>query len=317
MDPSSEEKRVARTGLRLWLPTLGSLLSASGKAWLTHRAPSKGAALAFYMLFSMAPILVLVMAIAGHFFGSLAIQGEIFAQLHGLLGPTGALAVQALLADAHLPGSGHMASWMALVLLGMGATSVFAELKDSLDDLWNVEPGVNSGLLALIRARILSFSLILVLAFLLLITMVVNAVLALAMRFWSNHWPLVLPLVSGLSQVLTFTVITFLFAVISKVLPEAKLSWRDVAIGSATTAALFTLGKHLIGAYLGTSALGSSYGAAGALVAVLVWVYYSAQIFFLGAALTREFALTHGSLRSLSPRHVPEPPSAPLRNLAE
>ncbi|MDP2876824.1 MAG: YihY/virulence factor BrkB family protein [Holophaga sp.] len=275
---------------------LGGLWLASMKAWFDHRAPSKGAALAFYTLFSMAPILVLVVGVVGYFLGHQAVQGELFDQLKGILGSAGAMAVQSLVADAHMPGTGRTATGLATVLLLIGATSVFAELKDSLDEIWNIHTPVPTGIMAIIRSRILSFGLVLVVAFLLLVTLVVDAAMALAAKLWVGLWTQAFPLFAFLSQVFSFLVISCLFAVIFKMLPEVKLSWRDVSIGAFSTAALFNLGKYLIGAYLGNSAVGSSFGAAGSVAALLIWVYYSAQIFFLGAEFTREYALTYGSL---------------------
>jgi membrane protein len=284
------------------------------KAWIRHRAPSKGAALAFYTLFSMAPIMVLVTAIVGYFLGRQAIQGEIFAQLKGLLGVTSASAIQSLIINAHLPGTGRVATGLATLLLVVGTTSVFAELKDSLDDIWNVQAPVPTGIVAVLRARLLSFSLVLVLAFLLLVTLMVDAVLALAAHHWEGYWSQTLPLVSSLSGLFTFAVIICLFAVIYKMLPEVKLSWSDVAVGALTTAVLFSLGKYLIGVYLGNNAVASSYGAAGSMAVLLIWVYYSAQIFFLGAEITREFALTFGSLRERGRHEMPSMPQAPIRS---
>ena len=277
--------------------SLWGLMLASMKAWVYHRAPSKGAALAFYTLFSMAPILVLAVALAGYFLGEQAVQGALFDQLKGLLGNTGAMAIQTLVADAHLPGSGSAATWFASLLLAVGATSVFAELKDSLDDIWNVQTPVPTGVLAVLRGRVLSFGLVMVLSFLLLVTLVVDAALALAAHFWEGLWTHSLMVFSLFSQVFTFAVISCLFALIYKMLPEVTLSWRDVSIGALSTAVLFCLGKYLIGIYLGNSAISSSLGAAGSAAALLIWVYYSAQIFFLGAEITREYALTFGSLR--------------------
>lgn len=276
---------------------VGRLVLAALRAWAQHRAPSKGAALAFYALFSMAPILVLVMGIAGSFLGSQAVEGELFAQLKGFLGPVGALAVQSMVADAHLPGSGHMATWLASILLVVGATSLFVELKDSLDDIWNVQAPVPTGFKALLQGRLLSFCLVMVLTLLLLAILMVHATLALAGTLWAGHWTPTPTLVSGLSHLFSFAVTAGLFGVIYKMLPEVKLSWRDVAIGALCTSALFSLGNQLIGAYLVHSAVGSSFGAAGSVAALLVWIYYSAQVFFLGAEFTREFALSFGSLR--------------------
>ena len=286
------------------------LVLAAMKAWVAHRAPSKGAALAFYTLFSMAPILIVVMAVAGAVLGPQAVQGELFHQMQGLLGRTGALAIQALVADAHLPGSGHTATGIAALLLVVGATSVFVELKDSLDDLWSITAPTPTGLLALLRGRVLSFGLVLVLSFLTLVSLLMNTALAMAARFWEGFWVQGLPLLTGLAQAFTFAVIAALFAVVYKMLPEVKLSWHDVAVGALSTAILFSLGKHLIGLYLGNSAVGSSFGAAGSLAAVLIWVYYSAQIFFFGAELTREYALAFGSLSRPPAQAQPAPVDA-------
>jgi membrane protein len=245
----------------------------------------------------MAPILVLVMGIAGSILGSQAVEGELYAQLKDFLGPIGALAVQSMVADAHLPGSGHLATWLASILLVVGATSLFVELKDSLDDIWNVQAPVPTGFKALLQGRLLSFCLVMVLALLLLGILLVHASLSLAGTLWAGHWTPAPALVSGVSHLFTFAVIASLFGVIYKMLPEADLSWSDVAIGALATAALFSLGNQLIAAYLVNSAVGSSFGAAGSVAALLVWVYYSAQVFFLGAEFTREFALSFGSLR--------------------
>lgn len=262
-----------------------------------QRAGSKGAALAFYTLFSMAPVLILVVSIAGAIFGEKAAQGEIFNQLNGLVGPTGAEAIQLLLASAHNSPSGVMATLLATVLMMIGATTVFSELKDSLDELWYVPLARQTGLVSFIRTRILSFGLILVLAFLLLVSLVISAILQLLENYWSGIWINIAYVVSPVSQIFSFLVITCLFASIYKLLPNIKISWHDVWIGALGTAALFVLGKYLIGAYIGNSGVASSYGAAGSVIALLLWVYYSAQIFFFGAEFTRQYALWYGSLR--------------------
>jgi membrane protein len=283
---------------------LGGVFLEALKACFSHRASSKAAALAFYTLFSMAPILVLVIAVAGSLFGEQAAQGEIFAQMKALVGPVGATAIQKLVAGARLPGAGRTATTIALLLLAVGATSMFAELKDSLDEIWKVQVPVPTGVLAVLRARMLSFGLVLALSFLLLASLVVNAALAVLARFWAELWSSSFGLFSGLSSLFTYTVIACLFAVIYKMLPEVALSWRDVAIGALCTAILFGLGKYAIGVYLGSSAISTSYGAAGSVAALLIWVYYSAQIFFLGAEFTRIYALAYGSLRAREPAPV-------------
>lgn len=269
--------------------------------WISQRAASKGAALAFYTLFSMAPMLVLVIAIAGAVFGTQAAQGEIFTQLHGLVGDNGAQAIQSLLASARNPASGTIATVIATLVLLVGATTVFSELKDSLDEIWRVPKTRESGLLSVLRARLLSFGLILVLAFLLLVSLVVSAALAVLERYWGGLWQEAAVVIGPLSSLFSFLVIAALFAIIYKMLPQIHLSWRDVMIGALGTAALFAIGKSLIGIYLGNSAIANSFGAAGSVAALLLWVYYSAQIFFLGAEFTRQYALWFGSLRDRNP----------------
>ncbi|WP_062113356.1 YihY/virulence factor BrkB family protein [Collimonas pratensis] len=275
-----------------------AMLASTLNEWFKQRSGSKGAALAFYTLFSMAPMLILVIAIAGAVFGEQAARGEIFGQLSGLIGSTGADAIQLLLAAAHKNQSGPVAALIAVVVLLVGATTVFSELKDSLDEIWYVERTRQSGIMSLIRTRLLSFGLILVLAFLLLTSLVVSAALALLAKYLGGTWVSVTTIFSPLSQLFAFAVIASLFASIYKMLPQTKLPWRDVWIGSIGTAALFVLGKYLIGIYLGNSGVASSYGAAGSVIALLLWIYYSAQIFFFGAQFTRQYALFFGSLQA-------------------
>lgn len=274
-----------------------SVIRCSVSEWFAHRASSKGAALAFYTLFSMAPILILVIAIAGFFYGGAAARGELLAQLGGLVGPQGAEAVQLVLAGARNHEQGRWATLTAGVLLLFGATSVFAELKASLDEIWQVPPLKQDSFWDLLRTRLLSFGLVLVLAFLLMVSLVVNAALAVLEHYWGGIWKDAAYLLAPLAGAAGFVVITTLFAVIYKMLPRVHLSWRDVLIGALGTAALFSLGKYAIGVYIGNSGVAGSFGAAGSVIALLLWVYYSAQIFFLGAEFARQYALQMGSLR--------------------
>jgi membrane protein len=285
---------------------LGEVLVESLKGWIAHRAGSKGAALAFYTLFSMAPILILAIAAAGYFFGAASAQDEIFAQVEALVGPNGARTIQALLAGARDPGSGLAATLVAAILLLVGAASVFVELKASLDEIWGIEPPKGRAVIAFLRARLHSFGMVLVLAFLLLVSLVVSAAVAVLERYAGGMWSGSYDIFALLSSAIAFAVIASLFALIYKVLPEAPLSWGDVGIGAIFTAILFTVGKYAIGLYLGRGAIASSFGAAGSIVALLLWVYYSAQIFFLGAEFTRQYALRLGSLRQ-----SPPPPGVP------
>jgi membrane protein len=280
-----------------FLKELHVVVSCSVSEWFEHRASSKGAALAFYTLFSIAPILVLVIAIAGFFYGPDAARGDIMAQLRGLVGPQGAEAIQLVLAGASNHEQGRWATIVATALLLFGATSVFAELKASLDEIWQIPVRKEKGYWDMLRTRLLSFSLVLVLAFLLMVSLVVNAALAIVQRFMEGRWHDAVFFFSILAGLISYAVIAALFAVIYKMLPRIRLSWRDVIIGAVGTAALFSLGKYAIGVYIGNSGITSSFGAAGSVIALLLWVYYSAQIFFLGAEFARQYALKMGSLR--------------------
>lgn len=287
---------------KTWLNHLKGLTRVFVKSfnnWIDHRGASKGAALAFYTLFSLTPILILAIAVAGYFFGNDAAQGQIIHQIQGLVGRNGAQAIQALLAAARDPSGGLVATLIAILLLMIGATSVFTELKGSLDEMWGAQKSTLSPINILLKTRLLSFGLVLTLTFLLLISLVVNTLLTVLEHYVGGIWSSSALLFSSLSWLISFGVITCLFAVIYKMLPDAPLSWPDVIIGSVFTAGLFSFGKYLIGLYLGNSAIASSFGAAGSIIALLLWVYYSAQIFFLGAEFTRQYALCFGSMQRL------------------
>lgn len=281
----------------IFVQKIRTVIKCAISAWIDHRAASKGAALAFYTLFSMAPILLLVIAIAGFFYGTDAVQGAILVQLRGLVGGQGAEAIQLILAGASNHEQGRLATLIASALLLFGATSVFAELKASLDEIWQTPLAPEGGLWDILRTRLLSFGLILVLAFLLMVSLVVSAAMAVLERYWDGIWKDAAFLFGSLSGLIGFGVIATLFAVIYKMLPRVRLSWHDVTIGALGTAGLFALGKYAIGLYIGNSGVASSFGAAGSVIALLLWVYYSAQIFFLGAEFTRQYAVHMGSLR--------------------
>jgi len=289
-----------------WLPYSRELIRVMRCAvteWLEHRAASKGAALAFYTLFSLAPILVMVIAIAGFFYGPEAAQGQLLNELRGLVGPQGAETIQAILAGARNKEDGLFATIVAGVLLLVGATSAFSELKDSLDEIWGVPPPKDAGFWDLVRTRLLSFGLILVLGFLLMVSLVISAAMGVVENFIGGMWKEAAVIMGWVASALGFLVIATLFGVIYKLLPRVHLSWHDVTIGALGTAAMFTLGKFLIGLYIGNSGAADSFGAAGSLIALLLWVYYSAQIFFFGAEFARQYALKLGSLKH-KPAHV-------------
>jgi len=273
------------------------VLLASLQGWVDHRGASKGAALAFYALFSMTPIMMLAIAVAGYFFGTEAAQGEVIAQLPVTVGPNGAKAIQALLAAAQDPDTGRKATIVAGILLLVAATSVFAELKESLDEMWGIPQPQHHAFLLLLRTRLLAFGLVLILALLLLVSLVCGAALSVLANFAGEIWGSSTHVFLVISSLLSFGLTAALFAVIYKMLPEAPPSWFDVWVGAVFTAGLFGFGKYMVGLYLSKTGVASSFGAAGSLIALLLWVYYSAQIFFLGAEFTRQFALQYGSFK--------------------
>jgi len=271
------------------------LVKKSVNAWIDDYAPSMGAAISYYTVFSIAPLMIIVIAVAGFVWGREAVQGEIVGQLSGMIGKQGAEGVQSLIESASQPTQGLVATAISIVVLIIGATTVFAELQSSLDRIWQVPqaPKVSS-IWAIVR-RLLSLGFILGLGFLLLVSLVTGAGLA-ALGTWINGlfpgWETLLVLINiGLSV----TIATVLFAMIFKVMPQAKIGWRDVWTGAVVTAVLFEAGKWLISLYIGKTSVTSSFAAAGSLVVLLVWVYYSAQIFLLGAEFTWVYANDHGS----------------------
>lgn len=273
------------------------LAKKSVSAWIDDYAPSMGAAISYYTVFSIAPLLIIVIAVAGFVWGREAVQGQIVDQLSGMIGKEGASGVQALIESANKPVHGLIATIISIGILILGATTVFAELQSSLDRIWNVPPEKKaSGLWATLRARVLSLGFILGLGFLLAVSLVFGAGVA-AFGSWVNGvlpgWEVALQLIN---IVISLAISTVLFAMIFKLMPQAKISWRDVWVGAVVTAVLFEVGKSLIGLYIGKSGVTSSFAAAGSLVVLLVWVYYSAQIFLLGAEFTWAYAHGHGSL---------------------
>jgi len=273
---------------------LWPLVKGAASSWLDDRAPSMGAALAYYMLFSIAPLLLIVISVAGLVFGQDAARGEIFAQLRLLMGDDGAAAVEGLLESLRRPGHGALGILLGAVALVVGATTVFAELQDAMDRIWRSPPPERSrGWLRLLRSRALSFAMVLAIGFLLIVSLVASAAIA-AWGRWFTDRELIGHL---LNEAVAFALATLAFALIYKILPRVRIRWHDVWIGAAVTAALFTLGKLLIGLYIGKSGIASGFGAASSVVVVLVWVYYSAQIFLLGAEFTRVYAEVYGSRR--------------------
>lgn len=287
---------VAALPHRNWLSQQLQMIKAAVKAWVDDYAPSMGAALSYYTLFSLAPMLIIVIAVAGMVFGQEAAQGEIVAQLRGIMGEEGAVAVEGMLKAAREPAKGLVATIVGIAILLLGATAIFGELQSALDRIWRVPaPKEVSGIWHLLRTRLLSFGLVLGLGFLMVVSLVVSAALAALDKWWGSWfdgWDVFLEI---LNFVVSFGILTLLFAMIYKIMPRANISWRDVWTGAAVTALLFTIGKVLIGLYLGKSSLASGFGAAGSLVVLIAWVYYSAQIFLFGAEYTWVYANRHGS----------------------
>ena len=294
----------------IWIRQQWQLIEAAVSAWVDDYAPSMGAALSYYTLFSLAPLLIIVIAVAGMVFGQDAAQGEIVAQLRGIMGDEGARAVEGLLKSVREPAKGVVATLAGIAILLLGATAIFGELQSALDRIWRVPALKKSGLWRLLRTRALSFGLVLGLGFLLVVSLVASAALAALGKWWGagfEGWGVVLEI---LNFVISFGIFTLLFATIYKVMPRARISWRDVWTGGAVTALLFTVGKVLIGLYLGKSSLASGFGAAGSFVVLLAWVYYSAQIFLLGAEYTWVYANRHGSrVQQAAPGEAPAVPA--------
>ena len=268
------------------------LVKRAFRGWSEDGANSMGAALAFYTLLSMAPLLVLVITMAGLFIGRDEAQQVLMTQLSGLLGDAGAEGIENVLQAAENREGGMVATVVSFLTLLLGATTVFAELKADLDRIWKTKAVKASGAWAFLRARLLSFGMVVTIGFLLLVSLAVSATISyMGSHFFADA--------AALMRVLEFLgsmiVTTILFAAIYKVLPSERIAWRDVWVGAAVTALLFWIGKFLIGLYIGHSAVASSFGAAGTVVVTIVWVYYSAQIFFLGAEFTREYSLSHGT----------------------
>jgi len=280
-------------------PGWWSMTRTAMKGWIDDGASSMGAALAFYTFFSMAPLLLIVISVAGLLLGREAAQGHLMDELGGLLGTQAAASIQTLVASASEPAESWWGTLIGLGVMVVGATTVFGEHESSLDRVWQVpQRPASNGLWALLRARVLSFGLILGLAFLLMVSLVLGALITAVGRWWHDtlgEWVL---LAQGLNLGLGFVITATIFAMIYKLMPRARVQWSDVWVGAGVTALLFSLGKALIGLYLGASGITSAYGAAGSLVLVLLWVYYSAQVFLLGAEFTWVYANARGSRSS-------------------
>lgn len=270
------------------------VVKTAGSEFLEDKAPRLGAALAYYAIFAMAPLLVIVIGIAGMIYGQEnQAQSHMIGQVESLVGEQGSEAVKTMLASANRGNSGLIGSILGIVMLLVGATGLFGQLQDALNTIWEVQPKPGGGVWAIVKTRFLSFTLILGVAFLLLVSLIISAALA-AMGSLLGDWQTGI-VGQIISIVVNLVVITLLFAMIFRYLPDAHVAWRDVWFGSIVTAILFVIGKSLIGIYLGSSGLASGYGAAGSLAVLLVWLYYSSQIFLFGGELTQAFARLRGA----------------------
>jgi membrane protein len=272
------------------------LIKETVEGYIEDEAMTRGAAIACYTMFSLAPLLVLAVAIAGIAFGEAAVREAVASQLVGLVGREGAAAIQALVGEEGLDGEtdgGGFAGLISLVILLITASAVFGELQASLNAIWKAEPRGLS-LSYLVRARLLSIGLVAATGFLLLVSLLAAAALAAIGTWASSNLPMAAPLLGAANFGVSFLLTALLFAAVYKVLPDRRLRWRDVGMGALCTALLFTIGKTLIGWYIGGSGIAARYGATGALIVVLVWVYYSAQVFLLGAEFTRAWTRRPG-----------------------
>lgn len=290
-----------------------ALFQETFKEWSEDKASRLAAALAYYTIFSIAPLLIIVIAIAGAVFGEEAARGEIVRQIQGLVGKDGAEFIQTAIQNANRPQTGTIASLISIVLLILGATGLFTELQDALNTIWEVKPKPGRGVKNIVRQRFLSFAMVLGIGFLLLVSLVISAALAAIVTYFSNLLPGVDFVWQIISFILSFSITTVLFGLIFKVLPDVKITWRDVLIGAMLTSLLFSIGRFLLGQYLGNSSFGSTYGAAGSLVVIIAWVYYAAQILFFGAEFTQVYSRRHGSGITPTKNAMPLADNTPAR----
>lgn len=278
---------------------VGSIIGQTLQRFTEERAHHLGAALAFYTMISLTPLLLVLVGVAGQVFGAEAARGEIVAQIEGAVGQEAAVLIENALRQAGEEEGGRTATLLGVLGLIVGATTVFAQLKMALNAIWGVEPPRGLGFVGSVKnflvTRVLVFAVLLGIGFLLLVSLVSSAMISAAAAYFNEFLPLPAGTLRLLNMGLSLVIITFVFAYLYRAVPDVRIRWNDVWVGAVVTAVLFTVGKELIGLYLGQSSVGSAYGAAGSLVVLLVWLYYSAQIFFLGAVLTRVYALHSGA----------------------
>jgi membrane protein len=279
-----------------WRPkVIYELLKKTYTDWSRDKAPRMGAALAYYTIFSLAPLLVIAIAIAGFVFGREAVEGRITYQIQGLVGSESARAVQTMIQSAHKPAHGVIATIFGVVILLVGASGVFTEMQDALNSIWKVDTTSKTGLWNMLKYRFLSFGMVLGIGFLLLVSLLLSAALAAVTTYASEILPIPPAALHAVDFLFSVLFIAALMALIFKFLPDAKIAWGDVWVGAALTSLLFTAGKFLIGFYIGKSVTMSAYGAAGSVVIMLTWIYYSAQLLYFGAEFTHVYSKEYGS----------------------
>ena len=271
------------------------LLKTTFNEWNEDKVPRLAAALAYYTAFSIAPLLIIVIAVAGLAFGREAARGQIVSQIEGQIGTETAEVIQTMIEATNKEDTGILATIIGVVAVILGAAGFFGQLQDALNTVWEVAPKPGGGIVGMLKSRFLSFTMVLGIGFLLIVSLLASTALSYVSNFVVGVMPGAEFLAQVLNFIISFLVITLLFAMIYKVLPDVVIAWKDVWIGAAITALLFTIGKFLLGLYLGSSSISSSYGAAGSLVVLLVWVYYSAQILLFGAEFTQVYARRYGS----------------------
>uniref|UniRef100_Q01ZF1 Putative ribonuclease BN n=1 Tax=Solibacter usitatus (strain Ellin6076) TaxID=234267 RepID=Q01ZF1_SOLUE len=288
-------RRLNATASELHMKRHLDLLKETYRQWSSHDAPAMGAAVAFYSLVSLAPLVILLVGICALVFGAAGAQAQLLEQFRGMVGDEGARAIRTVLTSAQKPATGVLASLFGLITLLLGASGVFIELRAALNKLWDAESGsIASGIWSFIKDRFLSIGMVLAIGFLLLVSLAISAGLGALGKFFGSLGFLPPVVWEAVNFVVSLGVVAGLFALILRFVPNIRLPWHDIGLGAVLTAVLFTIGKTAIGIYLGKAGVGSAYGAAGSLVLIIVWVYYSAQIFFFGAMFTRVYAQAHG-----------------------
>ena len=282
-------QRLSSYAQQLWI-----LLKDTYTEWSNDNASQLGAALAFYTIFSLAPILIIIVAIVGFILGKQSVHTYILGELSKFVGPQNADYVMSTIQSSYQAGSGLRATIVAIILMLIGATTVCMMLKNALNTMWGAKRG-HSGILQFLKDRIMSLLIVLLAGAFLFLSMVISSVISTASIYLSNYINIPFYLIGWLNFIISLVLLSLLFALLYKVLPDVEISWGDVWIGGAITAILFTLGRYLLGLYLARSTVSSAYGAAGSLVVLLLWVYYSAQIIFLGAEFTQVYAKKYGA----------------------